>query len=229
MTGIAMPPDPKDLLGGLSTEHVRVATRFGLVLHDNMGVDAWSRLVSEVARTAGIATGHQETLTAWLGDLLAYNGGRYRGQITEYAKAAGLQPNTLRIAKLVCSRIPVLSRLETVSWSHHCEVAKAFDNPQEIERWLRVAEREKLSKADLRKSIRAHVQKSADPKLADPSSSSAFIILRELRAVDRLLQAHTATWQTWPAATCQVALAELRNLTNFVVELRARANPSLTS
>ena len=136
---------PSELLAALPQEHIETASRLGLSLKPGLSLENWSRLVAAVVHMAGHASRRRDTLTAWLGDLLAFGGGKYRGQITEYAKAAGLDPGTLRSAKLVCSRIPLLCRHNTLSWSHHCEVGKAFKTPVEIKTWLDIAAREGLS------------------------------------------------------------------------------------
>ena len=136
---------PAELLAALPQEHIETASRLGLSLKPGLSLENWSRLVATVVHMAGQASRRRDTLTAWLGDLLAFGGGKYRGQITEYAKAAGLDPGTLRSAKLVCSRIPLLCRHNTLSWSHHCEVGKAFKTPAEIKTWLDTAAREGLS------------------------------------------------------------------------------------
>jgi hypothetical protein len=103
-------------LNDLPREHIEAASRLGLSLKSGLNLENWSRLVAGVVQLTGRAGRGRDTLTAWLGDLLAFGGGKYRGQITEYAKAAGLDPGTLRSAKLVCSRIPLLCRHNTL-WS----------------------------------------------------------------------------------------------------------------
>src|SRR5580693_5831820 len=118
---MALPPSYTDLLDLLPKAQVRSAVRLGLCLSPDLDRDSRSRLVASVVQTAGRTSSNRDTLTAWLGDLLACGSEQYRGQITEYARAAGLAPGTLRDAKLVCSRIPVSCRRDTLSWSHHCE------------------------------------------------------------------------------------------------------------
>jgi hypothetical protein len=99
--------DHETLLGALPRAQVQSATRLGLVLNPDTDRESWSRLVTKLVQTTGRITRGTDTLVAWLGDVLAYGGVKYRGQIAEYARAAGLAPGTLRDAKLVCSRIPV--------------------------------------------------------------------------------------------------------------------------
>ena len=219
-----MPADLKSLLSGLPHTHVQEASRLGLALKPGMDAESWSKLVSGLAQVTGRLSRDRDTVTAWLGDLLAYGGGKYRGQITEYAKAAGLDPSTLRIAKLVCSRIPVLSRHNTLSWSHHCEVGKAFKPPDEIEAWLGLAESEGLSVRKLRKRIRQHLAGPLSPDGGPGSAGRAapFALMRELRALGRFVENHSEVWQAWPPATCELALLELQPIVDFLEEMKAR-------
>ena len=219
-----MPADLKSLLSGLPQAHVQEASRFGLALKPGMDAESWSKLVAGLAQVTGRLSRDRDTVTAWLGDLLAYGGGKYRGQITEYAKAAGLDPSTLRIAKLVCSRIPVLSRLNTLSWTHHCEVGKAFKAPAEIKFWLNLAEREGWSVRELRKRIRQHLAGPTSPDRGPAAASNVapFALLRELRAVCRFVENHAEVWQEWSPETCELALSELQPIVDFLEEMKAR-------
>ena len=219
--------DHRTLLTALPSGHIQSATRLGLVLDSDLDRDAWSVLVSHLARAAGQVARGTDTVTAWLGDVLAYGDQKYRGQISEYAKAAGLRPNTLRVAKLVCSRIPVLSRLNSLTWSHHCEVGRALVNPEEITRWLRLAEKEELSVSELRRRIRQNLRRSESSRSA-AADAAPFTLLRELRAADRLVMHHGEVWKDWSPATCQLALKEIESLVTFVSELSNRAEDNVT-
>ncbi len=212
-----MPPEYEKLLPGVPREKVRVVSRLGLELSSDLDAEGWSHLVARLAQTAGRLSSNRDTLTAWLGDVLAYGGGKYHGQIVEYARAAGLSPGTLRDAKLVCSRIPLARRREKLSWSHHCEIGKAFSTLKEIDHWLGLAAKEELSTMTLRKRIRAHVSQS---RPARPSIDlGTFRLLRELRAVDRLLVVDRAHWSAWTPEARRCALAELHTLAEFVAAL----------
>ena len=201
------------------------ATRLGLVLNPGLERDAWRGLVTHVARLVRTSAGARQTLTAWLGDVLAYGETGGRGLITECAAATGINPGTLRNAKMVCLRIPVSCRRDTLSWTHHCEVGIAFADPQEIERWLAVAEAEGLSAMALRRRIRSHVASQREQRGASPEESAitAFQLMRELRAGDRFLDRHRAAWLQWTPSTAQFALQELQAVTEFVDTLHARA------
>ncbi len=195
------------------------------MLKPGLKTEAWRGLVTHVARLVRTSTGARQTLTAWLGDVLAYGETGGRGLITECATATGINPGTLRNAKMVCLRIPLSCRRDTLSWTHHCEVGIALANPQEIERWLAVAEADGLSAMALRRRIRAHVanlheQRGASP---DEASVSAFRLMRELRAGDRMLDRDRAAWREWSPGAALLALQELRAVTDFVDTMRARA------
>ena len=135
-----MRTDVEQLVRELPEAGIARATRLGLVLNPGLETETWRGLVTHVARLVRSSTGARQTLTAWLGDALAYGEAGGRGFITECAAATGINPGTLRNAKMICLRIPVSCRRDTLSWTHHCEVGIAFADPQEIERWLAVAE-----------------------------------------------------------------------------------------
>jgi hypothetical protein len=65
------------------------AVRLGLELAPQLDFEAWRLLVTHLARLARTTTGVRQTLTAWLGDALAYGEIRYRGRIVTCASEAG--------------------------------------------------------------------------------------------------------------------------------------------
>ena len=220
-----MRTDVEQLFRELPEVGIARATRLGLVLNPGLETETWRGLVTHVARLVRTSAGARQTLTAWLGDALAYGEAGGRGLITECAAATGINPGTLRNAKMVCLRIPVSCRRDTLSWTHHCEVGIAFADPQEIERWLTIAESEDLPAMALRRRIRSHVASRHEQRGASPDESAitAFQLMRELRAGDRFLDRHRAAWRQWSPTAAQFALQELRAVTDFVDTLRARA------
>jgi hypothetical protein len=217
--------DVEQLVEALPTGGIARATRLGLVLTPRLDNDTWRGLVAHVTRLAHSSAGARQTLTAWLGDVLVYGNTQGRGLIAECAAAAGIHPGTLRNAKMVCARIPLSCRHDALSWTHHCEVGLAFVDPHEIERWLGLAEREKLSSAELRRRIRTHlagISRAGGPVGMAPNSLATFQLLRELRVAGRMLEQQTKLWGRWPPTTAQFALEELRPLVEFVDALRAQ-------
>jgi hypothetical protein len=220
-----MQADVPHLLAALPATGIDRATRLGLSLSPQMETDAWRHLVTRVASLARTATGARHTLTAWLGDALAYGGARGPGLIAECAAAAGFDAGTLRNAKMVCARIPVSCRHDALTWTHHCEVGLVFADAAEIERWLSIAEEEGLSTSALRCRVRAQVAASHGrvPANATGVSVKAFRLMRELRAASRSLARERHLWQHWSPAATQLALQELRPLAEFVDAMRASA------
>ena len=219
-----MQTDVEQLIAELPRIGIAQAVRLGLTLPPQLDLEAWRCLVAHLARLTRTTTGARQTLTAWLGDALAYGEASYRGRIVTCAGEAGLEPGTLRNAKMV-SRTPVSCRHDALSWSHHCEVGLAFGDPVEIERWLVLAEREKLSTGELRRRIRTHVAgRHQGQRAAVPGGSvEAFELLRELRAGCRMLDQRRDVWRRWPPNTAQMALQEAKPLADFIDHLRARA------
>jgi hypothetical protein len=211
-----------ELMAALPVGTVARATRLGLTLAPTATPELRRELFSRVTQMARTATGERHTLTAWLGDLLAYGGALRPGQIAACAAAAGLDAGTLRNAKMVCSRIPPSRRHDALSWSHHCEVAIAFSEAAEIERWLATAESEQLATAELRRRIRLHRATSRRAAAAS-ESAPAFRLMRDLRAVARLVHQHRAIWRAWSSPASRLALEELQSLVEFVDALRGAA------
>lgn len=220
-----MPTELQQLVAELPGGAVIRAGRMGLELAPGIEPAHWRHLVTHLARLAHTATGARQTVTAWLGDALAYAEVSYRGRIVTCASEAGLEPGTLRNAKMVCSRIPVSCRHDGLTWSHHCEVGLAFDDPAEIERWLALAEREQLSTRDLRRRIRTRVAGvgKSQSVAADSKSVETFQLLRELRAACRVLDQRRTVWNQWPPGAARLALQEVKPLVDIIDHLRSRA------
>lgn len=91
----------------------------------------------------------------WLGDWLRYGNARYGERYEQASRITGYDVKTLTKMVYVASRIDPSRRRETLSWSHHAEVAPLA--PAEQDRWLERAESERMSARSLRDAIkRAH-------------------------------------------------------------------------
>jgi hypothetical protein len=90
----------------------------------------------------------------WWGDALAYGEKNYGSTYTQALEESGYAYQSLAQAKAVSQRIEFSSRYKNLSWSHHAEVAFAFDDPIDRATWLKRAETDGLSKSELRKAIR---------------------------------------------------------------------------
>lgn len=209
------------LIDALPSAGVIRAGKLGLELAPVLSLEEHRALLSRLTHLTRSTAGHRHTLTAWLGDLLVHGKPLRRGQITDCALAAGLEPGTLRNAKLVCTRILPSCRHDALSWSHHCEVALAFMAPADIERWLTLAETEALATNELRRRIRAHLA-GARPVAPDSQPPFIFDLMRELRAAARVADQRRNLWHRWPPSACRRAVEELQPLLDFVERIRAR-------
>ena len=203
---------------------IRHASRLGLEIEPGIGREAWSQLICHLAQEAGGCAWRNESLLAWMGDVLAYGGDQYRGQIREYAVAARVSPGSLRNAKLVCGRIPTSCRRDALSWSHHCEIGMAWSSHEVIESWLQRVEKEKLSRNELRRLIRLEKQNGRESKPAGASRRNDDLeLMRELRFVNRRLRKSEQTWRQWGPDVLVLAAKELDALAKFTSSLVAHA------
>jgi hypothetical protein len=88
----------------------------------------------------------------WIGDWLRYGNHKFGDRYGRAARITGYDPQTLMNMAYVASRFETSERRERLSWSHHAEVAAMERN--ERERWLDLAESERLSVRCLREEIR---------------------------------------------------------------------------
>jgi len=89
----------------------------------------------------------------WIGDWVRYGTGRWGEKYKEASKITGYDVQSLRNMAYVAGRVEVSRRRYKLTWSHHAEVSSL--DPPEQDRWLELAEVERMSVADLRIELRA--------------------------------------------------------------------------
>lgn len=89
----------------------------------------------------------------WLGDWVRYGTGRWGEKYREASRITGYDVQSLRNIAYVAGRVEVSRRRDNLTWSHHAEVCAL--EPAEQDKWLDLAESEKMSVADLRIELRA--------------------------------------------------------------------------
>jgi hypothetical protein len=89
----------------------------------------------------------------WVGDWLRYGTVRWGEKYVEAAKITGYDPKSLRNIAYVASRYELSRRRDSLSWSHHAELAML--DPAEQDEWLDRASQDRLSVSDLRTELRA--------------------------------------------------------------------------
>lgn len=137
----------------VATERVTVPrvrlSSVGWLAHTALTLDEW--------RTSGARLGAAgRSSNWWIGDWVRYGLGRY-GQRYELASGiTGYDCQTLMNFAYVSSRFDISRRRETLSWSHHAELAALEQDDQE--QWLDRAVLEGLSVRDLRARVRPHAR-----------------------------------------------------------------------
>ncbi|MGB2710977.1 MAG: LmbU family transcriptional regulator [Conexibacter sp.] len=89
----------------------------------------------------------------WIGDWLLYGNERYGEKYVRAARVTGYDVQSLMNMSYVASRFACDRRREKLSWSHHAELASLA--PPDQDRWLDLAEAERLSVHSLRLEVRA--------------------------------------------------------------------------
>jgi hypothetical protein len=112
---------------------------------DTLDLEEWIRLGM---RLGSIGRG----AAWWIGDWVNYGNAKFGEKYSRAARVTGYDVQSLMNMAYVSSRFQVSRRREMLSWSHHAEVAAL--STQEQERWLDLAERERLSVHGLRDRLR---------------------------------------------------------------------------
>ncbi len=133
----------------------------------------------------------------WLGDWVRFGQRRYDLTYRDATRITAYDEQTLMNFAYVAGRYDLSRRRETLSWSHHAELAALTLDEQEL--WLDRAAVERLSVRRLRTALR-QTQTAGDSQLAiaeqsqpagDPESEEA--------AAPRLRCPHCGEWITLPA------------------------------
>jgi hypothetical protein len=103
----------------------------------------------------------------WLGDWIRYGASRWGEKYREASRITGYDIQSLRNISWVAGRVEVSRRRDDLTWSHHAEIS-ALD-PEEQDKWLDLASREKMSVSDLRVELRAAKREG---KASAPSTAS---------------------------------------------------------
>ncbi len=189
----------------------------GLQIEEGLNPGEWIEEVIKPLRTL-IDTMHGSALW-WWGDALAYGETRYGEMYSQALEESDYSYNSLRQAKYVSERIPIASRLSNLTWSHHCEVAMAFDTLKERESWLAKADESELSKSELRKAIRQSKAEYSDEKNTDAGQFEHVRGAKELRAYFTREDV-----KTWTKDRCQHWQEDLKPIHEAYLLIEARAN-----
>ena len=177
-------------------------TPAGMVVDGDPTFADWSRCGEFLQQAAG-------RIQWWVGDWLNYGESKWGETYTQAVDATGLDYQTVANAKWVSGRFDVSCRRETLSFSHHLEVASL--PVEQAESLLDEAESEGLSTRDLRARVRGI-------KSAPRSDAVRFSLILESQAIWAWLESRR---ESWPAEHRGQFFAVARSvLTNMEGEFR---------
>jgi hypothetical protein len=127
-------------------------TRRGLLLPKQMSFDKWVGVGSYLSSIF--------SSSSWcLGDWLVYGEATFNGRYHDAIKLTSLDYQTLRNHAWVARRFPMSRRRDTISFTHHAEVAALAEPEQDF--WLRKAEEHGWSAKRLRREVKASLRERA--------------------------------------------------------------------
>jgi hypothetical protein len=106
----------------------------------------------------------------WIGDWVNFGSRAYGEKYRRAAGATGYDAQTLMNMAYVASRIEISRRRETLTWSHHAEVAPLSVDEQE--QWLDRAARDRLTVRDLRVELRHARREVANARTTEEAPSA---------------------------------------------------------
>jgi hypothetical protein len=125
--------------------------------HAELTVDEWQRFGPRIGLVS-------KSTNWWLGDWVRFGQRHYDQRYRRAAELTGYDEQTLMNLAYVAGRFGISRRRETVSWSHHAEVAKLELGDQDV--WLDRAEHKHLSVRKLRTEIR-NAGRTLSPPVVD--------------------------------------------------------------
>lgn len=134
-----------------------------LALPSGLGFDEWQSVGEHLARI-------ERGVSWWYGDWWAYEGHSHSDALQDGLTADELPAyQTLRNLGSVAARFPVSRRRDSLSFSHHAEVAKLA--PAVADAWLDQAEEHGWSIRELRAELKASAEGS--PEEGGPAPTAA--------------------------------------------------------
>lgn len=169
-------------------------TSRGLRLPDRISFDKWLGIGSYLSKVLASS--------AWcLGDWLVYGETAFNGRYRDAIELTSLDYQTLRNHAWVARRFPMSRRRDTLSFTHHAEVAALAEPEQDF--WLRKADEHGWSVKRLRREVKASLQERATDKDREPGADQSredevtraiddTVLLRVPISADRFESCHAA-------------------------------------
>lgn len=183
-------------------------TPTGATFDDGLTMPEWLAIGKKLKI---VETCHQFLLGDWLNFGKASYGEKYSLalEMTDY------DYQSLRDCVWVCGSVELSRRKDSLSFSHHKEVAGEKPNDQEL--WLARAESNKWSVMDLREAIRDSKAKKQPKDQGNKANAFAAIITQAQRWISELEQSNPI--DTWLPIERQNTKAQLKPLVDFYERL----------
>jgi len=138
--------------------------------HADLTVDEWQSYGPRI----GVLS---KSTNWWLGDWVRFGQRRYDRRYHHAAELTGYDEQTLMNLAYVAGRFEISRRRETVSWSHHAELAKLDVPDQEL--WLSRVASGDLSVRKLRAELRCAQRAAGSPQTANPHEQEVYTLTLE--------------------------------------------------
>jgi len=130
-------------------------TKTTIAIQPETSLEAWMEVFSSIKDFHAASQ-------FWLGDLLLFAEQSYGEEYTQVLDETDMEYHVLASYKWVAGKVKDYLRKESLTWSHHKEVAKL--EPEEQDYWLNEAVEQGYSVRGLRDAIRDEGQESAFPE-----------------------------------------------------------------
>jgi hypothetical protein len=117
----------------------------GLVLRDGLSWERWTEIGATLQQM-------ERSVQWWIGDWLNYGERAYGEKYAQAIETTGMKCQTLMNCAYVASKIDLPARVDSLSWTHHREVA-ALEPAEQVE-WLAKAEAEHMTSRELHEAVR---------------------------------------------------------------------------
>jgi hypothetical protein len=139
--------------GSTTTQTPTRTTTLGLPLREGLTYHEWLDIGTRLTRNA-------RTLPWMIGDWARYGEWRYGERYDQAIQITGLDYGTIANYSSVAGRFNFSRRRELLTIHHHANVQKLPDEEQD--RWLDIAEQQRLSVAEMRDRMKAELGQGRD-------------------------------------------------------------------
>jgi hypothetical protein len=164
-----------------------------------------------------VLTGMESSLNWWIGDWLVFGEHTYGQKYSQAEAVTKHRQDYLKACNFVSSKVPAQNRFQTLSWSHHREVAALEVSEQK--KWLEKANENEWTVSELRINMRKTLAEYNEIE-DEPLSPSFNLVAWSQEGVRWLKQEiRKAPVDNWPEERKQLIKKDLEPLIEFYNKL----------